>query len=147
MQQQNKFSSHTRVFFWQVQDKSKCVKAFLEIIIIKSFFYCNHVLKLKFKALLPFWTRDKYVSTAQGWNRLTSSDLLQQVGREEAKLASCADLQVAIHLLTFLHDNLRTHITETQSVIFFLCTCRLCVPWCPTTRRAIVNIIPVAGEQ
>lgn len=37
----------------------------------------------------------------------TRSALLQQICREEAHLPSSADLQVAVHLLTFLHHNLR----------------------------------------
>lgn len=34
------------------------------------------------------------------------SDLLQQIGGEEAQLSPCADLQVAVDLLAFLHYNL-----------------------------------------
>lgn len=36
----------------------------------------------------------------------TSSDLLQQIRWEEAQLSPCADLQVAVDLLTLLHYNL-----------------------------------------
>lgn len=36
----------------------------------------------------------------------TSSDLLQQIGWEEAELPPRADLQVAVDLLAFLHYNL-----------------------------------------
>lgn len=97
----------------------------------------NGVLKFKFKykVLLLLSTSNKPVSDSRwGWEVWcgacwSSSDLLQQVGGEEAKLPSCTDLQVAVYLLTLLHHNLRTHTTNTLRLGTFLnifCKCRLC---------------------
>lgn len=51
-------------------------------------------LRAKRNSLLPHFHR-------------TCSKLLQQICREEAQLPPSADLQVAVHLLAFLHHNLR----------------------------------------
>lgn len=43
-----------------------------------------------------------------GW--LSHSDLLQEISREVAQLASSADLQVAAFLISFLHHNLKYRV-------------------------------------
>lgn len=50
----------------------------------------------------------------------SSSDLLQQVSGEEAKLPPCADLQVAVYLLTLLHHDLSTH-TQNKHTLTWVC--------------------------
>lgn len=49
---------------------------------------------------------------AQSWF-LCHSDLLQQISREVAQLASSADLQVAAFLVSFLHHNLKHGFTHS----------------------------------
>lgn len=45
---------------------------------------------------------------------LCHSDLLQQISREVAQLASGADLQVATFLISFLHHNLKHRETQNK---------------------------------
>lgn len=71
---------------------------------------CNIIDCQARNSLLPHYDRLKSFC----W---TCSDLLQQICREEAHLLSSADLQVAVHLLTFLHHNLKKHSGKTFKLI------------------------------
>ena len=50
----------------------------------------------------------------------SSSDLLQQVGGEEAELPSRADLQVTVDLLSLLHHNLRDKHSFTLGTVLII---------------------------
>lgn len=50
-------------------------------------------------------------------HHLCHSDLLQQISREVAQLASSADLQVTSFLISFLHHNLEHRVTAERHIV------------------------------